>query len=179
MKAKLYMADVATCAQPIISADGELLTTYGRRFECCQLYHDECDCNVCNPSAPAPSVCALPPQPPAPPPTETVAQTTDGSTVPTDGIFVLGEITTELGGMVYSFTAESGNTYQLDTELGTLDDTIMQLFATDGKTLVAETDDDERGGGKVFDSYIEWTCPASGASHGSGTAIFMRWCISH
>jgi hypothetical protein len=86
--------------------------------------------------------------------------------VRTDGIFVLGEITTELGGMMYSFIAESGNTYQLDTELGTLDDTIMQLFATDGKTLIAENDDDERGGGKVFDSYIEWTCPASGTSHG-------------
>jgi len=45
--------------------------------------------------------------------------------------------------------------------VGTLTDTVMALIDTDQQTTIAENDDDERATGQL-DSYIEWTCPASG-----------------
>ena len=51
--------------------------------------------------------------------------------------------------------------YQIDTEAGTLLDTVMELVAIDGETVLAENDDDERATGRA-DSYIEWECEESG-----------------
>ena len=81
-------------------------------------------------------------------------------TVATDGTTSQGEVT-NADGIWYQFTAEQGKTYELDTEVGTLLDTVMDLVDLDGLGVLAENDDDERLTGRL-DSYIEWTCPTSG-----------------
>ena len=73
---------------------------------------------------------------------------------------VIGEAT-DVGGVWYTFDAQQGNTYQLDTEVGTLRDTILELVDLDQRTTIAENDDDSRATGRL-DSFIEWTCPVSG-----------------
>jgi hypothetical protein len=78
----------------------------------------------------------------------------------TDGHQYNGEIK-DADGVRFEFNAVEGVTYQLDTETGTLLDTVMQLVGADGTTIVAENDDDERVTGRM-DSYIEWTCETSG-----------------
>lgn len=82
---------------------------------------------------------------------------TSFTTVPTDGSEVGGEVVDQAG-LFYQFHAEAGATYLLDTEVGTLTDTIMFLISTDQRTSIAENDDDSRVSGSL-DSYIEWTCP--------------------
>ena len=97
--------------------------------------------------------------PPPPPPTE----------LPVDGTFVDGVVHEEGDEAVFQFTAQQGQTYQVETEQCVssgegpvcLEDTVMQLRGTDGVSVIAENDDDERVSGQL-DSYIEWTCPASG-----------------
>ena len=49
-----------------------------------------------------------------------------------------------------------GHTYQLDTDLETLPDSVMELYDTDGSTLLVENDDDPRVT-ELYDSYIEWS----------------------
>jgi hypothetical protein len=85
---------------------------------------------------------------------------TDFVTISTDGSPVGGDVEDEAG-VFYQFHAEAGTTYLLDTEVGTLDDTVMFLIGTDQRTSIAENDDDERVTGQL-DSFIEWTCPATG-----------------
>eukprot|EP01043_Picozoa_sp_COSAG02_P022592 COSAG02_NODE_1179_length_14040_cov_8.036439_1_plen_1312_part_00 len=81
-------------------------------------------------------------------------------TVPTDGTSVEG-LVRDADGILFQFQAEAGQTYLLDTEVGTLDDTVMELIDMDQQATIAENDDDERATGQL-DSYIEWTCPTTG-----------------
>lgn len=81
-------------------------------------------------------------------------------TVPTDGTAVEGLVLDD-DGILFQFSADAGQTYLLDTEVGTLTDTVMALIDTDQQTTIAENDDDERATGQL-DSYIEWTCPSTG-----------------
>jgi len=55
----------------------------------------------------------------------------------------------------YSFFAYNGVTYSLQTSGST--DTFMELYSTDGVTLLAENDDEGEG----YNAYIEWRCPQS------------------
>ena len=64
-------------------------------------------------------------------------------TVPTDGTEVTG-IVTDPEGVLFQFHATAGSTYLLDTEVGTLLDTVMVLIDSDQTTSIAENDDDER-----------------------------------
>ena len=61
----------------------------------------------------------------------------------------------------FQFTAVAGITYQLDTQLLGLPDSVMTLYGTDARTVLAENDDNPTLGGGLS-SYIEWTCPADG-----------------
>ena len=106
---------------------------------------------ICSSSQPPP-----PPEEPPPPPPGVHSFVT----VATDGTTSQGEVT-NADGIWYQFTAEQGKTYELDTEVGTLLDTVMDLVDLDGLGVLAENDDDERLTGRL-DSYIEWTCPTSG-----------------
>ena len=80
-------------------------------------------------------------------------------------MFVPGEVTAAVHQDWYSFDAVKGQTYQLETEMctdrGCLEDTVMELIDRDQSTLLIENDDDERVTDRL-DSFIEWTCPASG-----------------
>ncbi|HLQ43648.1 MAG TPA: pre-peptidase C-terminal domain-containing protein [Planctomycetaceae bacterium] len=58
----------------------------------------------------------------------------------------------------FRFTAVSGVTYTLSTTLGTLTDTTLTLYGTDGTTLLAFNDDS----GGTLASRIEWVAPANG-----------------
>ena len=87
------------------------------------------------------------------------AGSTDFVTISTDGT-PLGANVQDEAGVFFQFHAEAGSTYLLDTEVGTLDDTIMFLIGTDQRTSIAENDDDPLTG--RLDSYIEWTCPSTG-----------------
>ena len=84
-----------------------------------------------------------------------------GGLVETDGRDYDGRVPAAGDEVLYRFNAEEGTTYQLDTEAGTLLDTVMQLKDMDGTTVIMENDDDERAAGRT-DSYIEWECPRSG-----------------
>ena len=81
-------------------------------------------------------------------------------TIPTDGTAMEG-LVTDADGVLFQFHADAGQTYLLDTEVGTLLDTVMDLIDVDQQTTIAENDDDERASGQL-DSYIEWTCPSTG-----------------
>ena len=61
----------------------------------------------------------------------------------------------------FTFTAAAGKSYAIETMLGTLDDTVIDVIDTDGKRVLVENDDDERGT-ESYASYIEWTAPADG-----------------
>ena len=77
----------------------------------------------------------------------------------------------------FSFAATAGASYQIETDLQTLDDTMVDLIDTDGHSLLVENDDDDRNP-NTYASYIEWTCPASGTyyimvqGYGSSTGTF-------
>ncbi len=58
----------------------------------------------------------------------------------------------------YSFTAVAGTHYEFATSLGTLPDSILRLYDTDGVTQLAFNDD--TGGGSA--SLISWVAPSSG-----------------
>jgi len=58
----------------------------------------------------------------------------------------------------FGFSALAGAGYTFETILGTLPDTRLTLFDTDGVTQIAFDDD----GGEGLASKIEWTAPASG-----------------
>ena len=106
------------------------------------------------------------------------SQTTpDVVSMATDGTAVRGIISVPNHEMLFEFTAEAGHTYQLDTEAGSLEDTVMELRDTDGTTTLAENDDDTRATGRL-DSYIEWSCDQSGTyyvavdGYGESTGTF-------
>ena len=66
----------------------------------------------------------------------------------------------EVGGDVdfFKFYATAGNDHTIQTSLGTLVDSYIYLYDTDGSTIIAE--DDNGGHGQA--SKILWTCTASG-----------------
>jgi hypothetical protein len=86
-----------------------------------------------------------------------LAPTAATRTIPTDGTPTAGEVVAGGVGVIFQFYAVAGTTYLLDTEAGTLQDTVMTLMDADQRTTIAMNDDDERQTGRV-DSYIEWTC---------------------
>ena len=121
---------------------------------------EEADCLACPAGSDAPtpgsSQCtraAAPPPPALPTP------------IDTSGVFMSGEVTATVHQDWHSFDAVKGQTYQLETEMctgrGCLEDTVMELIDRDQSTLLIENDDDERVTDRL-DSFIEWTCPASG-----------------
>ena len=57
----------------------------------------------------------------------------------------------------FAFEAESGGTYEIEVMLGTLGDSVVELFDEDGSLL--EYNDDH---GDTLASRIEWTAPSSG-----------------
>ena len=73
--------------------------------------------------------------------------------------------------------ATAGASYQIETDLRTLDDTMVDLVDTDRSSVLVENDDDDRDP-NTYASYIEWTCPASGTyyimvqGYGSSTGTF-------
>ena len=60
---------------------------------------------------------------------------------------------------MYTLTASGGVTYQIEVTLGTLSDSVLEIYAPDGVTMLTQNDD---YGGQLS-SYIEWTCPNDGA----------------
>ena len=62
----------------------------------------------------------------------------------TNGAQVDGEIAVAAQQSWFIFTAQGGASYQIQTIIGTLDDTVMDLVDTDGSTQLAENDDDAR-----------------------------------
>ena len=81
--------------------------------------------------------------------------------VSTNGATVDASIDAAAGQSWFAFTAAEGFTYQIETVLGTLDDTVVDLVDTDQSTVLVENDDDERSADS-YASYIEWTCPQDG-----------------
>ena len=62
---------------------------------------------------------------------------------------------------VFRFTAQAGQLYQFELELGTLDDSEMELLHADGSTLVPNAY--HRAGGQTIASrHIVWAAPDSG-----------------
>lgn len=59
----------------------------------------------------------------------------------------------------FRFTAVGGNSYRFTTSLGTLGDSTLTLYGTDGTTNLAFNDDDPSGG---LGSRIDWIAPESG-----------------
>ena len=60
----------------------------------------------------------------------------------------------------FAFAAERGQTYRIDVDLGTLDDSVAALYDSDSREL--EFDDD---GGESFGSRITWTAAESGTHY--------------
>ena len=58
----------------------------------------------------------------------------------------------------FFFDAQVGATYELVTRLQGLPDTVMHLYDSDRERQLAENDDYDLG----RDSFLEWTCPATG-----------------
>jgi hypothetical protein len=66
----------------------------------------------------------------------------------------------------YALDAQQGVTYAIDTDLLTLQDTIVMVYGCSsqppaiGDQFLAQNDDDDRPGhGGSVDSYLEWRCP--------------------
>ena len=138
---------------------------------------------TCAPPAPPPPRRPPPPAPPppvAPPPPDHVVDTghQDDYTLRTDGTATPGQVMMGGDQEWYQFSARRGVTYGFETQLTTIDDTIMDLVDTDRQTIIIENDDDTRNGGG-FQSYIEWTCPVDGTyyimvkGYGSSTGAFQ------
>ena len=113
------------------------------------------------PPRPPPTPPLLPPV--APPPPAHVVDTghADDFVLATDGTATTGQVQQQGDQEWYQFSASRGVTYGFETQLTTIDDTMMDLVDTDRTSIITENDDDERNGGG-FQSYIEWTCPADG-----------------
>lgn len=58
----------------------------------------------------------------------------------------------------FRFQAKAGDEFVLSTLLGTLSDTTLELYSTDGTTLLESSDDF----GDTLASQIEWTAPSTG-----------------
>jgi hypothetical protein len=98
--------------------------------------------------------------PPPPPPRGQAASTMHIITA--DGTQIDGTIQTGADHEWYQFDAVAAHTYQIETTLGTMGDTVIDLVDTDRATVIVENDDDVRVGSRTLASYIEWTCPTDG-----------------
>lgn len=78
--------------------------------------------------------------------------------VSTDGMATTASVDEEGGEVWFAFAASQGVTYQIETRLLGLVDSVMHLYNVDGRTQLAENDDASSG----RDSYLEWTCPSAG-----------------
>jgi hypothetical protein len=97
---------------------------------------------------------------PPPPPQITGDATFETSLIETSGSPLQSEIARVSEHQWFEFTALAGNTYEIETQLGTLPDSIISLVDQDRETIILENDDGERANGMA--SFIEWTCPADG-----------------
>jgi hypothetical protein len=61
-------------------------------------------------------------------------------------------------GVRYSMSATGGTTYQIEVTLGSLSDSVLELYAPNGRDMLVSNDDY----GGTLSSYIEWTCPSDG-----------------
>jgi hypothetical protein len=68
---------------------------------------------------------------------------------------------------VYQFQAVAGASYSIRTALGTLRDSVLYLYGTDGKTQLAFNDD----GDSDLASKISWVAPKSGTYYFKVTAF--------
>ena len=102
-----------------------------------------------------------PTPPPPPPPTGGVAVSTT-HLINSDGAVMRGEIVHGTDHEWYQFDAIAAHTYQVETSLDGIQDTVMDLVDTDRSTVIVENDDDDRAGANSYASYIEWTCPSDG-----------------
>ena len=82
--------------------------------------------------------------------------------IPTSGASVDAAIDYAGGRSWFAFEGHAGYTYQVETVLGTLTDTVVSIVDTDRSTVLVENDDDGRDE-TSYASYIEWSCPADGA----------------
>lgn len=80
-----------------------------------------------------------------------------GTIVAPDAPAVSGTVSTE-DGVRYTLSARGGVTYQLEVTLGSLSDSVLELYAPNGRDMLVENDDY----GGALSSYIEWTCPNDG-----------------
>jgi len=69
-----------------------------------------------------------------------------------------GELQGSFDQDLFSFTAVEGVEYEFETILGTLNDSVLRLFDTDGTTELASNDD----GGVGLASLLNWQAPSSG-----------------
>ena len=122
------------------------------------LYGDEADLSEEEDSAPAPSAAATTRD--APDARDDHGDSADEATSVTVGDAVVGVLGHEEDVDYFAFAAERGETYRIDVELGTLDDSIAVLFAPDLREL--EFDDD---GGDSLGSRITWRVAESGTHY--------------
>jgi hypothetical protein len=80
-----------------------------------------------------------------------------GTSVTPDSAPVQGTVT-GADGVRYSMTANGGTTYQIEVTLGSLSDSVLELYAPNGRDMLVSNDDY----GGTLSSYIEWTCPSDG-----------------
>ena len=84
----------------------------------------------------------------------------DGATFATVGETVIGVLGHGRDVDYFAFAAERGQTYRIDVDLGTLDDSVAALF--DSRSRELDFDDD---GGESLGSRITWTAAESGTHY--------------
>lgn len=80
-----------------------------------------------------------------------------GTAVAPDSSPVQGTVSSA-DGVRYSMAASGGTTYQIQVTLGTLTDSVLEIYAPNGRDMLVSNDDY----GGSLSSYIEWTCPNDG-----------------
>ncbi len=114
------------------------------------------------PVAPRPTVTAIrdAPDTRAPDTRDDHGDSADEATFATVGDAVTGMVGHGRDVDYFAFAAERGQTYRIDVDLGTLDDSVAALYDSDSRQL--DFDDD---GGESFGSRISWTAAESGTHY--------------
>ena len=116
-------------------------------------------CGAAPPPPARPPPPPTPTRPPAPPPPGVAPPTP----ISPNGQPVQGNIQSAGQHVWYSFAAQSqGQEFQIEVQLGTLEDSVVDVIDVDRETVLVENDDDERSGASTLGSYVEWTAPAAG-----------------
>eukprot|EP01046_Picozoa_sp_COSAG06_P050012 COSAG06_NODE_7821_length_2363_cov_15.210247_3_plen_494_part_01 len=124
------------------------------------------------PAPPAPAPLAVPPPPPPPPPaphrhkappSPEAVSAANRIHLEVNAGLADGVISEAQPLAIYTFSAEIGQTYLIETELPahSVMDSTLSLYDMDGTTPIDYNDDDTRSA-NVRDSFMEWTCPVSG-----------------